>query len=195
MASLTKSSSNTILQTQIRAVNGMPATFHAGEKYPILSSSYIGGTATGSSNATTGYTPPASFTYFDLGVSLKVTPMVGNELITMDIDSEYQLLGGSSIDGIPILTNRKFTTRVSLHRDEWAVIGGLMDDTKNNSVSGIAGLAKIPLLGWLFKTQNKEKDRDHIVILMKPYVVGDPPGGDASPEMAVGTDTRPRSPL
>jgi len=192
VASLTNSKSRTILQTQMRAVSGMPSTFHVGEKYPVLTSSYIGGTTASTAGA---YTPPASFTYYDLGVSLKVTPIVGEELVTMDIESEYQLLGGSAIDGIPILTNRNFKTRISLHRDEWAIIGGLMDDTKDNSISGVAGLARIPLLGWLFKTKNKEHDRDHIVILMKPYVVGESPGGDPSPEMAVGSDTRPFSPL
>jgi general secretion pathway protein D len=192
VANLTKSKSRTILQTQVRAVSGLPATFHVGEKYPVLTSSYIGGTTASTAGA---YTPPASFSYFDLGVSLKMTPIVGDQLVTMDLDTEYQLLGGSSLDGIPILTNRKFTTRISLQKDEWALIGGLMDETRNKSVSGVAGLARIPLLGWLFKTQNTEKDRDHIIILIKPYVIGESPGGTPVPAMAVGSDTRPFSPL
>jgi general secretion pathway protein D len=192
VANLTKSSSRTILQTQMRAVSGVPAIFHVGEKYPVLTSSYIGGTTASTAGA---YTPPPSFTYFDLGVSLKITPIVSNDLVTMDFDSDYQLLGGSSIDGIPILNDRKFTTRIALHRDEWALIGGLMEETRTKSVSGVAGLANIPLLGWLFKTENKEKDRGHIVILIKPYVIGEAPGENPVPAMAVGTDTRPFSPL
>ncbi len=192
VASLTQSSSRTLLVTQVRGVSGMPSTFHSGEKYPVLTSAYIGGTTASTAGA---YTPPPSFTYQDLGVSLKITPIVGNDLVTLDVDSEYELLGASSINGIPILTNRKYTSRISLRKDEWAVIGGLTDETRDKSVSGVAGLARIPLLGWLFKTQNTEKDLDHIIILMKPYVIGEPPGSKASPAMAVGTDTRPFSPL
>ena len=193
VATLTQSSSRTILQTQMRGVSGMPSTFHVGEKYPVLSSGYFGGTPANSS--TVGYTPPSSFTYYDLGVSLKVTPIVGNDLVTMDVDSEYQLLAGSAVDGIPVLASRKYTTRIALHKDEWALIGGLTEQTDTKSVAGVAGLARIPLLDWLFKTKTREKDRDHIVILMKPYVIGEPPGNGASPAMRVGTDTRPLSPL
>ncbi len=192
VASLTNSSSRTILDTHIRGVSGLPSTFHSGERYPVLTSAYIGGTTSSTAGA---YTPPPSFTYQNLGVSLKITPIVGLELVTLDVDSEYELLGASSIDGIPILTDRKYTSRISLHKDEWAVIGGLTDETRDKSISGVAGLARIPLLGWLFKTQNTEKDLDHIIILMKPYVVGEAPGGNVAPAMAVGTDTRPLSPL
>ncbi len=203
VATLTQSNARTILQTQIRSVNGLPATLHVGDKYPILTSGYFGGTASNTpttsginGSAGTPYTPPPSFTYQDLGVSLKIMPMIGNnDLITLDVESEYQLLAGQAIDGIPILANRKLATRISIHNDEWAIIGGLMDETDNKSISGVAGLARIPLLGWLFKTQNREKDRDHIVIVMRPHLVGDPPSNRLTAPMRVGTETRALSPL
>jgi type II secretory pathway component GspD/PulD (secretin) len=194
VAQLTQSSARTILQTQIRSLNGLPASLHVGQKYPVLSSGYYGGTPnTSTANA---YTPPASFTYFDLGVSMKVTPIIGNEdVIIMDVDTEYQLLAGQAINGIPVLASRKLTSRVSLHNDEWAVIGGLMDQTQDKSISGVAWLARLPVLGWLFRTQNHEKDRDHIVIVMKPHLMGEPPSTHETAPMAVGTETRGLSPL
>jgi general secretion pathway protein D len=196
VATLTKSSSRTVLQTQIRALNGMPATLHVGDKYPILTSGYFGPTSNTSSGNASVYTPPPSFTYQDLGVSLKILPVIGNDdLITLDVESEYQLLAGQSVNGIPVLASRKLTTRISIHNDEWAVIGGLMDETNNKSVSGIAWLANVPLLGWLFKTQTHQKNRDHIVIVMKPHIMGDPPASRETAPMRVGTETRPLSPL
>jgi type II secretory pathway component GspD/PulD (secretin) len=197
VATLTQNSARTVLRTQIRSVNGMPATLHVGDKYPILTSGYFGPT-TNTSNGTNAnaYTPPPSFTYQDLGVSLKVLPVIGNnDLITLDVESEYQLLAGTAVDGIPVLANRRFATRISLQNDEWAIIGGLMDSTDNRSISGVAGLARIPLLGWLFKTQNHEKDRDHIVIVMKPHLEGEPPSTHETSPMRVGTETRALSPL
>jgi Flp pilus assembly secretin CpaC len=197
VATLTESKSRTLLQQQIRSVNGMPATLHVGDRYPVLTSGYFGpSSASTSTNGASVYTPPPSFTYQDLGVSLKIVPVIGNnDLITLDVETEYQLLAGQAINGIPILANRKFSTRISIHNDEWAIIGGLMDSTNMHSVSGVAGLARIPLFGWLFKTQNITKDRDHIVIVMRPHLVGDPPSNNETAPMRVGTETRPLSPI
>lgn len=197
VATMTQSASKTILRSELRSMNGLPATLHVGDKYPVLTSGYYGppSASTASGNQTV-YTPPPSFTYQDLGVSLKVMPMIGNnDLITLDVETEYQLLAGQSVNGIPILANRQLSTRISIHNDEWAVIGGLMDDTDNKSISGVAGLANIPWLGWLFKTQNHTKARDHIVIVMKPHIIGEPPFNNETQPMRVGSDTRPLSPI
>ena len=70
-----------------------------------------------------------------------------------------------------------------------------MDSTDTKSTSGVAGLARIPLLGWLFKTRNTEKDRDHIVIVMRPHILGDPPANRVSRALRVGPDNRPLSPI
>jgi general secretion pathway protein D len=194
VATLTQSSSRTILQTQIRSVNGLPATLHVGDKYPVLTSGYFGPATPAS--AGTAYTPPPSFTYQDLGVSLKILPVIGNnDLMTLDMETEYQLLAGASVNGIPVLANRKISTRISIHNDEWALIGGLMDKTDNKSITGVAGLARIPLFGWLFKTQNREKDLDYIVIIMKPHLVGEAPSSHETAPMDVGTETRPLTPI
>ena len=192
VAQLTQSASRTVLQTHLRTVNGLPSTLHVGEKYPVLTAGYFGGTPT--TNNSGAYTPPASFSYFDLGTSVKILPMVGNsDLITLDIETEYQLLAGQSLDGIPIMASRNMATRISIHNGEWALIGGLMDSTDNKTVSGVAGLARIPILGWLFKTQTREKNRDHIVIVMKPELVGEPPASRETAPLPVGTETRPLS--
>lgn len=197
VANLTRSHSRTILDTQIRSVNGMPATLHVGDKYPILTSGYFGPTASSTSaNSGTVYTPPPSFTYQDLGVSVKVVPIIGNDdLITLDIDTEYELLAGQAVNGIPILANRKMSTRISVHNGEWAVIGGLMDETTTKSINGITGAARIPLFGWLFKTENRQKNRDHIVIVIQPHLVGEAPASRETAPMPVGTETRPLSPI
>ena len=197
VATMSKSTSRTVLRTQIRALNGMPATLHVGDKYPILTSGYYGPpSASTASNGQSAYTPPPSFTYQDLGVSLKVIPMIGNDdLISLDVDTEYQLLAGEAIDGIPVLANRHMTTRISIHNNEWALIGGLMDRTDSKSISGVAGLANLPIFGPLFRTTNREKDRDHIIIVMRPHIVGEPPSNNETAPMRVGSETRPLSPI
>ena len=66
VAQLTQSSAHTILQAQIRSVNGLPATLHIGQKYPVLTAGYFGPPTPSTSG--TVYTPPPSFTYQDLEI-------------------------------------------------------------------------------------------------------------------------------
>ncbi len=91
-------------------------------------------------------------------MSVKITPVIGNdELITLDVETEYQLLAGSSANGIPILANRKLATRISIRNDQWAIIGGLMDDTDNKTIAGIAGAARIPCAGLAVQDRQPRK--------------------------------------
>jgi type II secretory pathway component GspD/PulD (secretin) len=194
VANLTDNNARTILETQLRAVSGLPSTLHVGDKYPVLTSGYFG---TGASAGQPGvYTPTPSFTYQDLGVSLKITPIVSNDQsITMDVESEYQLLAGTSANGIPLLASRKVASRISVKNDEWAVVAGLIDQTKSKTINGFAGLGHVPLLGQLFRTTTREDDRDRILIVLKPHIVGLAPGSRPTPEVRVGSENRPLSPL
>lgn len=194
VANLTEANARTILETQVRAVSGLPSTLHVGDKYPVLTAGYFG---TGATAGQAGvYTPTPSFAYQDLGVSLKVTPVVSNDQsITIDVESEYQLLAGTSANGIPLLANRKVASRISVKNDEWAVIAGLIDQTKNKTINGFAGLGHVPLLGQLFRTTTRENDQGYILIVLKPHIVGLAPGSRPTSEVWVGSENRPLSPL
>ena len=54
---------------------------------------------------------------------------------------------------------------------ETAVIGGIFQQTEAGSETGIPGLARIPLLGWLFKTKSKNSDRAELMIFITPRIV------------------------
>ena len=89
-ATVSESSSKSILHAQLVAVDGLPAQLHVGEKYPIITSGYFGNT----SGSGTVYTPPPTVSFEDLGLLIKVTPHIGNvDHVTLDLEARVQTAG------------------------------------------------------------------------------------------------------
>ena len=142
-------------------------------------------------NGTSIYTPIPSFTFEDLGLTLKVTPSVHNlEEMTLDIDAEFKVLTGQSLDGIPVISNRLFKSKARLRGGEWAVVGGLLDTQEARNIAGLAGAARLPGLGPLFSTHQRNTSQDEVLILMRPHLLN-APDQSAPHAYATGTDTKP----
>jgi general secretion pathway protein D len=181
----------TLLTQNLRSVDAQAATFHYGERYPILTGSFATGATVG-----TQVVPTPSFVFEDLGVTLKVTPHIhGMESVTLDVDSEFKLLTGSSVNGNPIISNRKLKSSVSLDNDQWAVVAGLQQNIDTRSVAGTAGLSSIPVLSEIFSQHMKEKDKTELLILMRPHLISLPADQNVPKDVWVGTETRPHTPL
>jgi general secretion pathway protein D len=188
------SNARTLYRAQVRSVNGQPATFHSGEKYPVITQQYAGG----GTAATTGtvYAPPPSFTYENLGAEVKVTPHVhGVDGVTLAIETNFELLAGTAVNGIPIIARRQLNTQVRLRDGEWAVVAGMLSPTDSKSRSGIPGLTQIPLIGNLFTQTTKDKERENLLIAIRPHLLSLPPDQVVTPRLRVGTETRPFNPL
>ncbi len=182
-ATAAKSNSNTLLNSEIVALDGMPTTLHVGDKYPIVTNQYLGAT-TGTGKV---YSPPPTFNFEDLGLVLKVTPHVhGADEVSLDIDAEFKLLGAGSVDGIPIVSARKFESKVRVGNGEWAVLGGLMTGSEARTITGIPILSSIPLLR---ENKTTHEDSDTLIIL-KPHLLILPPTETATWRAYCGTETR-----
>jgi type II secretory pathway component GspD/PulD (secretin) len=142
------------------------------------------------------YAPPPVFTFQDLGVQVKVTPHIhGMSETTLAIDTSYQLLTGTSVNGIPIIGRRELNTQVRLRDNEWAVVAGLMNPSTSKAISGFWGLAQIPLVGNLFRQTTTDKEDSNILIVIKPHLLSLPPDQIVTRQLRVGTETRPFNPL
>ena len=193
IAKFNRSNARTLLKTNVRSIDGLPATFHVGDRYPILTSGYFGPAADSGPNA---YRPPPSFNFEDLGLSVKLTPKIhGIDEVSLDVEAEFKVLGSEALNGIPIISTRKLTSRVRLKNDETAVVAGLMSLNEARSVSGLAGLAQIPGLGALVSRRDKSRDSDEVIIVLRPHLLSMPPDEVVTRSMWVGTETRLRLPL
>jgi len=186
------SSGKSLYRTQLRAEDGQAATFHSGEKYPIVTSTFSGApTGTGSSLQTA-----PSYTFEDLGVVVKATPHVhGTGEVSLALETNFEVLTGSSVNNIPVIGRRQTVSQVRLRDGEWSVVGGILSTTDSKSTTGFWGLAQIPLLGNLFKQVSTDKERSQILIGIRPILLSIPPDQQPTPALRVGTETRPLSPL
>jgi len=193
VASLTNANSHLLLHASARSIDGQPATIHVGQKYPILTAGYFGPSNFSGPGA---YTPPPSFTFEDLGLSLKATPHVhGQDEVTLSVEAEFKVLGGSASNGIPIISNRSLKSDVTLKMGEWAEVAGLIDDEDARSIAGIAGLAGIPVIGPLTSNVTRTSSTDRVLVLLRPTLLTPPPDNSLTHVYRMGAEMRPLTPL
>jgi len=168
---MTDSSSKLIQQPQIRASDGQKASLKIGERVPVATGSFqpgIGGV---------GINPLVNtqFNYIDVGVNIDITPHVhGLDEITLklavDISAvdSYQNIGGIQQ---PVIGQRKIENEIRMKEGEVNILGGILENQQTRSLSGIPGLAQIPLFRYLFSTEQVENKDNEIVFILIPHIV------------------------
>ena len=192
VAQMSKSKSAVLLDSSLEATDGEAANLHIGDRYPVLANGYLGVASTGLGN----YIPAPQINWEDLGLTLKVTPVVHNlEETTLGIEADYRVLTGQSVDGLPIISNRSLQSTARLRFGEWAVLAGLLNAQEARTIAGIAGLGHVPILSQLTSTHMKNEDNSDVLVLIRPRLVIPPPGETPSYSFFLGSDTHPRTPL
>jgi general secretion pathway protein D len=112
--------------------------------------------------------------YKKVVLQLEVVPLINSEKeVSLDILQKIDSLGENKlISGnlIPTINTRYVRTNVSAPNGSTIVLGGLIEDNKNRSSTGIPVLSKIPYLGALFRSTASDKTRQELIILMRPEV-------------------------
>jgi general secretion pathway protein D len=156
---------------QVRALDNQKATLKIGERVPVATGSFqpgIGGV---------GINPLVNtqFQYLDVGVNIDVTPHVhADRQVTLKITMEISsVVGQSSIGGIsqPIIGQKKIEHEIRLADGESSLIGGIFDDSQTRSLSGIPGLAQIPILGYFFGQRTQDHAQDETVFAITPHII------------------------
>lgn len=138
-------------------------------------------------NGTGIYAPPPTFNFEDLGLVIKVTPHIhGTDEVTLEVSTEFKLLEATSIDGIPVISNKKYESKVRLVRGEWAVLAGLMTGSDARTITGIPGLSLIPFL----RNNTVNTDVGQTLIVLKPHITIPPPTELPTREAWTGTETK-----
>ncbi len=115
------------------------------------------------------------FQYIDVGVNIDITPRVHglNEItlkLTLEVSAvdSYQNIGGIQQ---PVIGQRKIDQDIRLKEGEVNILGGILESLQTKSLTGIPGLAQIPLFKYLFSTEQKEVKDNEIVFVLIPHIV------------------------
>ena len=195
-ASMSYNAGATLYRGEVRTLDTAPAQLQVGDKYPIITQQFVGGTGApgaGGFGGIGGFAPPPQIQFQDLGLTLKMTPRVHNgEEVSLKIESEFKVLTGQVLNGIPVIANRSYNGEVRLRDGEWAIVAGLLTLNQSRTNNGIPWVRDIPGLsdrGW-------EDRLGNTLLVIKPRVVTLPPSETmATRGIWVGTESRMRSPL
>ena len=158
-----------IANPRVAALDNQKATIKAGDKIPICQQTYVGsGTGAAVNNAIT-----TTSQYVDTGVLLQVTPHINaGGLVTLDVQAEVSNPGtvANPCDAPPINT-RSVQTIVSVQSGQTMVMGGLINEGKQNASAGLPFLVRIPYLGGLFGQQGMKNNRTELVMFITPQVI------------------------
>lgn len=127
------------------------------------------------SNPAITQTPYPGSEYEDIGIKIKATPQLHDTKdVTLQLEFEIKSLSGSSINGIPVISNRTVTQTVRLKEDETSLITGVLSENETKTLSGIPGLAQLPGIGYAFSTRNNSYSNDELLFLITPRRVRSP---------------------
>jgi general secretion pathway protein D len=163
-----------IQNPQVRALDGQKASLKIGDRVPVATGSFqpgIGGV---------GINPLVNtqFQYLDVGVNIDITPHVHqNGEVTLKISMDVSAVTGQqNIGGIsqPIIGQRKIEHEIRLKDGEANLLGGIMEDQQTKQLSGIPGLAQIPILKYLFGQTTQDHSENEIVFAIVPHIIRSP---------------------
>lgn len=162
---------NVISSPSLMVLNNQEATIKVGDSVPIRSS--VASNLSG--NSTTGIVQTSSIQMIDTGVILSVRPRVNaGGLVVLEVAQSVNhattTKTSENIDS-PTIQKREIETSVVVQSGETLVLGGLIKEDNNYSRSGVPLLHELPLLGPIFGSTIRNKDKSELVVLITPRVI------------------------
>jgi pilus assembly protein CpaC len=151
-----------LAEPNLIAYNGQDASFLAGGEIPVP-------VVQGISNA-------VSVQWKEYGIRLNFTPTIAGDTIRLKVRPEVSTLdfpNGITLSGfrIPALSTRRAETDVELRDGQSFAIAGLLNNISQDLVSEVPGLAKLPIIGYLFKSSQVRAERNELMVLITPRLV------------------------
>ena len=155
--------SKTLSAPSMVVLNNQIATIQVGDQVPVNSTTVNTGIGTGTfTNAQ----------YIDTGVILGVQPRVNpGGLVYMNVMQQVSKPGVNGAGGNPTISQRQLSTQVAVQSGQTVLLGGLIQQDDETTDTGIPGLNRIPVLGRLFGSTSRSRNRTELIVLITPRVI------------------------
>ena len=116
-----------------------------------------------------------SYEYKETGIILKVTPHVrSGTLVALDIDQTLEEVLTTTANATPTTAKRQVKTTVLVQDGQTIILGGLIKEAEKSMKNRVPGLSYIPIVGNLFTTTVKQKEKIDLMIFLTPYILESP---------------------
>ena len=158
--------SNILSTPSILAMDNETANLVIGQEIPIT---------TGESLGTSNANPFRTTSRQEVGIKLEVTPQINEgSSVILNIKQEVSGVAGVITSGIDLITNKRvIETTVLVDNGQIIVLGGLIDEDTQESVSKVPVLGSIPLLGKLFQSSSSTVVQKNLMVFLRPSIIID----------------------
>jgi len=167
---------NVLSTPNLVALDNEEAKIVIGQNVPFVTGSF---TNTGSSGSTVN--PFQTVDRKDVGLTLRIRSQIGEgNTVRMTVFEENSSVVAATAGSQNGPTTDKSSVETSVSVDDGAilVLGGLMKDEYTDGVDAVPGLSNIPLIGNLFKSQNRKRVKTNLMIFLRPVVMRDQGSAD-----------------
>ncbi len=172
---LEKEAEGNVLSTpNLMTMDNEEAKIVIGQNVPFLTGSYSN---TGNSNGGSSVSSPfQTYERKDVGLTLKLTPQISEGgLVKMKILQEVSSVEETSRNNPAGLTTNKRAIETTVTVDDGSIvaIGGLIQESVSDGENKVPLLGDVPVLGWLFKYQQKQRKKTNLMVFLKPTILRD----------------------
>ncbi len=153
-----------ISEPSILCVNNHESTIYVGRTESVITQSSTGTSTTDITRNT--------YTRQDIGLTLKIKPRISaDNKVTLETKIILEDVVPGSQVGLPTTTKREVETTAIVDNGESIILGGLVKNKKNNSLSKVPILGDIPIVGIPFRYREKQDTKVSLAVLLTPYII------------------------
>jgi len=167
----TNADGNVLSKPNMIALDNEEAKIVVGQNVPFVTGSY-----TNNNSSSGSVNPFTTVERKDVGLTLRVRPQVGEGgTVRMTVFQENSSVDASSKSNTQGLTTNKSSIETTVVIDNGAtlVLGGLLKDEYSNGDSKVPLLGDIPILGNLFKSRSRSRNKTNLMVFLRPVVMRD----------------------
>jgi len=148
------------------------AEFDVSQQLPIITGST---TTPGATTTTTGLVSTSTVSYKDIGIDVKVTPLIGDDgSIQLEIDQKVDdVVSNVTIDNNsqPIIGHREANSFINVADGQMIVLGGLQQTKHSTNQTKLGFLYEIPILSQLLGGRTHEEERTELLLFVRPHII------------------------